>query len=218
MEFAGALVLSLLLGLRHGFDWDHIAALTDITGGNSGSKKERIMLSLWYAVGHETVICLLGFSIILFTWSVPVWADHLMGKAIGLTLIFMAILTVIGRRNGQKTNLSRGITVLQKLRNRRGEPFAFTQRNVFAVGIIHGVGAETPTQLLLFTTLAGMTARNHGLAAVAVFSAGLLITHILIAVAGIWIHDLTRKIRPYFPITVYAASLFSFILGFSYLL
>ena len=27
----GVLVTGLLLGIRHGFDWDHIAAITDIT-------------------------------------------------------------------------------------------------------------------------------------------------------------------------------------------
>lgn len=56
MEFIGLLILSILLGLRHGIDLDHVAALADITGGGSGSKKERMKLSLWYAGGHEAVL------------------------------------------------------------------------------------------------------------------------------------------------------------------
>ncbi|HEX7058041.1 MAG TPA: hypothetical protein VF260_12715 [Bacilli bacterium] len=217
MEFIGALTLSLLLGLRHGLDIDHVAALTDITGGCPGTKKERMKLSLWYAGGHEAVVCMLGFSIILFAWSIPVWADNAMGKVIGLTLIFMAILMLISRRNGKKANLSRGITIFRKLSGNRNGPFTFNRRNVFIIGLIHGIGAETPTQLLLFTTVAGMTAKNHGLVVVAVFSLGLLITHILLALVGVWMHDLSRKLRLAFPATVYAASLFSFVLGFSYL-
>lgn len=217
MALFSAWALSLLLGLRHGLDWDHVAALADITGSSEGSKAKRIKMSLWYAVGHEAVVCVLGFSIILFAWSVPVWADNLMGKAIGVTLIVMAILMLIGRNKTFKTNLSRGITVFQQLRRKRGESFSFTNRNVFVIGLIHGIGAETPTQLLLFTTLAGMTAHHHGLIAVAIFSVGLLITHMLIAIAGIWAHDLTAGIRFYFPVTVYTASLFSFVLGVNYL-
>jgi len=218
MVLVSALALSLLLGLRHGLDWDHVAALADITGSSDGPKAKRVKLSLWYAIGHEAIICVLGFSIILFAWNVPAWADHLMGKVIGITLIVMAILMLLGRKAGKRANLSRGITMFQQLRGKRGEAFSFTSRNVFVIGLIHGIGAETPTQLLLFTTLAGMTAHYHGLIAVAFFSVGLLITHMLIALAGVLVHDLTAKLRPIFPFTVYAASLFSFVLGFSYLI
>ncbi|MGM0880172.1 MAG: hypothetical protein ACQEXQ_03925 [Bacillota bacterium] len=66
--------------------------MADITGGGSGSNKERMKLSLWYAGGHEAVVFVLGCSILLFAWSVPIWADQWMGKAVGITLIFMAIL------------------------------------------------------------------------------------------------------------------------------
>lgn len=218
MEFIGLITLSILLGLRHGIDYDHVAALADITGGSSGSKRERLKLSLWYACGHEAVIFMLGCSILLFAWTVPVWADHLMGKAVGLTLIFMSILILIGRRKGEAGNWSRGITIFQKLRRSNSEPFTFTWRNVFTIGLIHGIGAETPTQLLLFTTVAGVAAINHGLFAVAAFCIGLLISHVLIAIVSIWFHDLSKKIRPLLPITLYAACLFSFVLGVSYLI
>ncbi|KRE49548.1 HoxN/HupN/NixA family nickel/cobalt transporter [Paenibacillus sp. Soil522] len=218
MEFIGLLALSILLGLRHGIDYDHIAALADITGGSIGSKKERLKLSLWYAGGHETVIFILGCSILLFAWTVPIWADHLMGKAVGLTLIFMSVLMLLGRRNGKAAYWSRGISMFQKLRRRNSEPFTFTRRNVFTIGIIHGIGAETPTQLLLFTTVAGAAAVNHGIFAVTAFSCGLLISHAIIAIISIWFHDLSKKIRPMLPITMYAACLFSFVLGVSYLI
>jgi high-affinity nickel permease len=218
VELIGLLALSILLGLRHGIDLDHVAALADITGGSSGSKKERMKLSLWYAGGHEAVVFVLGCSILLFAWSVPIWADQWMGKAVGITLIFMAILILIGRRNGNGAYWSRGIAIFQKLRRRNGEPFTFTRRNVFTVGVIHGIGAETPTQLLLFTTVAGVAATNHGMLAVASFSIGLLLSHAIIAIISIWFHDLAKKVRPLVPVTMYAACLFSFVLGVSYLL
>lgn len=138
MELIGLLALSILLGLRHGIDLDHVAALADITGGSSGSKKERMKLSLWYAGGHEAVVFVFGCSILLFAWTVPIWAEHWMGKA--------------------------------------------------------------------------------GMLAVATFSIGLLLSHALIAIVSLWFHDLAKKTRPLLPITMYAACLFSFVLGVSYLL
>lgn len=38
MSWIGIIGLSVALGLRHGLDWDHIAALTDITSGSPGTK------------------------------------------------------------------------------------------------------------------------------------------------------------------------------------
>ena len=41
-------------GLRHGFDWDHIAALTDIS---SVEKSKSVhSSSSFYALGHATVV------------------------------------------------------------------------------------------------------------------------------------------------------------------
>lgn len=35
------IVLGFVLGLRHGIDWDHIAAITDITSRQSETRKPR---------------------------------------------------------------------------------------------------------------------------------------------------------------------------------
>jgi high-affinity nickel permease len=217
MSWIGIIGLSLALGLRHGLDWDHIAALTDITSGSPGTKKQRIHLSFWYAIGHEVIVFILGVLIILFAWKVPLWVDHTMGKLIGLTLIIMALMLVIGRKN-QSSNLpmSRGVSWVRKI-GRRDEPFFFTKKNVFTIGLIHGIGVETPTQLLLFTTIAGLTASQFGIAIVLAFSIGLFITHILLALIGVVAADGFSKLAPFRQWMRISAVSFSLILGVSYL-
>ncbi|MEV5025324.1 hypothetical protein [Paenibacillus sp. LPE1-1-1.1] len=66
--------------------------------------------------------------------------------------------------------------------------------------------------------LEGAAAANHGLLAVAAFSIGLLLSHALIAIVSLWFHDFAKKVRPLLPVTMYAACIFSFVLGVSYLL
>ena len=45
---------ALVFGLRHGIDWDHIAAITDITGSQE-LPRQSLWLGTVYALGHGTV-------------------------------------------------------------------------------------------------------------------------------------------------------------------
>ena len=55
----GLVLTALALGLRHGIDWDHIAAIADLTSA-SDNRRRGIVLSLWYAVGHAAVVLVSG--------------------------------------------------------------------------------------------------------------------------------------------------------------
>jgi high-affinity nickel-transport protein len=63
----------------------------------------------------------------------------------------------------------------------------FTEYGVwtsFGVGMIHGVGAETPTQVLLFATAAGVAGGAAGVVLLTVFVAGLLLANTVVAIAA----------------------------------
>ena len=50
----GLLATSFALGLRHGFDWDHIAAIADLNS-TADERRRGFALSLYYALGHAVV-------------------------------------------------------------------------------------------------------------------------------------------------------------------
>lgn len=106
----------LLLGIRHGIDWDHIAAITDIastttatevaesappgasparprpTGPTFGQLELRAMgLSFLYAVGHAAVVFLLGLLALAFATILPEWIDPLMERVVGITLLILGV-------------------------------------------------------------------------------------------------------------------------------
>ena len=65
------------------------------------------------------------------------------------------------------------------------DPFTeYGIKTSFFVGMIHGVGAETPTQVLLFTTAAGVAGTIGGVVLLAAFVIGLLIGNTVLALVA----------------------------------
>jgi hypothetical protein len=96
----GLLGLGFSLGLRHGIDWDHIAAITDITGssvqieeaekGRPGKTVgEAMRLATCYALGHALMVVGLGLLAIWASAIVPEWFDPLMERIVGVTLLVL---------------------------------------------------------------------------------------------------------------------------------
>jgi high-affinity nickel-transport protein len=56
----------------------------------------------------------------------------------------------------------------------------------FIVGIVHGIGAETPTQVMLLSTTAGLSNLLASLLSLVLFVVGLLISTLFITVIASW--------------------------------
>ncbi|WP_436663664.1 hypothetical protein ACOALA_16615 [Alicyclobacillus acidoterrestris] len=193
----GLILLAGVLGFRHGIDWDHIAAITDLVGGES-DKRRGFILALWYAIGHEVVIVAFGALATLLGWTLPHWIDGVMERFVGITLLILAIFLIISliRNRSEWVVMSRWrllfigfYSVFSFMANRFSKRYRtsgairstqVSWRTALSIGMIHGIGAETPTQLLLFTTAAGLASPVAGFSAVLLFVMGLLCSHMLI--------------------------------------
>ena len=60
----------------------------------------------------------------------------------------------------------------------------YGRATAFGVGMIHGIGAETPTQVLLFLAAAGAGGRGAGVAVLLAFIVGLLASNSLITLGS----------------------------------
>ena len=81
----GMALLSTGLGLRHGIDWDHIAAISDVAGSQKNRRRSLGMGTL-YALGHAGVVVVLGLLAIWFGTMLPDWVDGYMEIVVGVTL------------------------------------------------------------------------------------------------------------------------------------
>jgi high-affinity nickel permease len=193
---------SLLLGFRHGIDWDHIAAITDLVGVETKAKKG-MLLATMYSLGHGLVILVLGFIAIGLGKNIPSWLDSTMEILVASTLILLSIwmvITLIRQWNGFELRSKWSIAldglrqlkyvIASKIFKKEIEQLSSTKKAVghagaFLVGIIHGFGAETPTQILLLSTAAGMGTIILGGSVVLSFVIGLILSTSLIALLAV---------------------------------
>src|SRR6266581_322978 len=82
----GLVATAFGFGFRHGIDWDHIAALTDITGSQDDTRSS-MLFATFYALGHALVVFALGFAAIVFAERLPSAVDATMERFVGVTLL-----------------------------------------------------------------------------------------------------------------------------------
>jgi len=238
---------ALLFGFRHGFDWDHIAALTDLTGSQSTPRRSMGLATL-YALGHAVMVLVLGAIAILLAERVPEPVDLVMERLVGVSLLALgvwmawtalktrgapplrsrwmllieAMRRVVARRRPadeqiviehshphdnhqpmhehshfdtdlvdvehgsaapevavQHGHLHRHVAVVPR------DPFMqYGSRSAFGIGLLHGVGAETPTQVLVFAAAAHASGRPTSVGLLVCFVVGLVASNTLVAAAS----------------------------------
>lgn len=243
-----ALILGMIaLGFRHGFDWDHIAAITDITstttashadvsvpataplvaaaghgehtsdhghshedatighriGGSRFAHEQRHALGLGtlYALGHASMVVLLGVLALLFAAILPEWLDPVLEKVVGVTLVLLGAWVLFSvvqaiRGGGELRLRSRWMLVFDMARygwealqarvhGHEHRPSAHAAQygpaTAFGVGVIHGIGAETGSQALLLAGVAGVADVSQGIVILIAFTVGLLLSNTLVA-------------------------------------
>ena len=233
-----ALVSCALLGLRHGFDYDHLAAITDITSVQR-TWREGMRLGLLYALGHALTVAILGGVVILLHLGLPRNLDAIGERLVGATLIVLALYVLVaffrcGANTGHRHVPVSRIALLvsgaryakwriQRMGDpnaQRPDPFAFRydRSSVFVVGIIHGLGAETPSQLLLFLLAANLGGTSRGFFGLLCFIAGLLVMNTLMtaSASGIFASSAHRPRLQTFVTSLTAV--YSFVIGTIFLL
>jgi high-affinity nickel permease len=230
------LISCAVLGFRHGFDYDHIAAISDITSVQQKTSAA-MRLGLLYALGHATMIALLGSIVILFQLSLPHRLDSWAERLVGATLIILAIyvmgslvwgdprvippsraaLLIRGYRNLRRRFSSTNAVMAAKI-SATDENLGYTGPIAFGIGVIHGLGAETPSQLALFLLAANLGGVAKGIGGMAMFLAGLLVMNTLMTASAC---GLFRGAAPHPQIMrlfIGLTAVYSFVVGCVFLL
>lgn len=231
-----ALLSAAVLGFRHGLDYDHIAAITDISSVQSRAR-DAMRYGLLYVAGHATTVALLGSAAVLFRIALPPASDRWAERLVGVTLLLLG-LYVLGtflrpsaHSHRPRTRISLLINGLLWIYWRLSLVFGGTRieapqvfkdgygtKSTFLVGVIHGLGAETPTQILLFLMAANLGGTAAGMLGLLMFILGLLAMNTLMcaSAAGVFSATLARP-SALRPLTL-ATSAYSIVVGTIFLL
>ncbi len=186
-----ALVSCAVLGLRHGFDYDHLAAISDITAVQR-SWKEGMRLGVTYAVGHAATVVALGAAVVMLHLPLPARLDAWAERLIGVTLVVLGFLVIgsLFRKHAHHGVESRIALLISSVRwlgwrvRRLFSPEAprperfrwnYSGKSVFGIGVLHGLGAETPSQLMLFLLAASLGGTARGFLGLGAFAVGLVL-------------------------------------------
>src|SRR5512138_1957933 len=96
VDALGLTALVFALGVKHGFDPDHLVA---IDGFVRSSAHTRPRLARWaglyFSLGHGVVVTLIGLAVALYArdWDAPAWLEPL-GAAVSI-----GVLTLLGAAN-----------------------------------------------------------------------------------------------------------------------
>jgi high-affinity nickel-transport protein len=215
-----ALLACGLIGLRHGFDYDHLAAISDIACAER-RWSEGMGLGLLYALGHASTVAALGAAVLFLHLPLPSGLDAVGERLVGATLIVLALYVAFSfLRQQEALRTADGKQPNQLARSRiallisaarygywrvrrladpaRPEPtpfaFVYTRSSVFAVGMVHGLGAETPSQLLIFLIAANLGGTSRGFLGLLCFLAGMLLMNTLMTAfaSGVFSSSLHR--------------------------
>lgn len=223
--FSLNLVLAiLLLGFRHGLDIDHVAAISDIVSSTKNSKRA-IINGFVYAVAHAVMVIFLGILAIVLGVSLPAWVDKVIGPLVGFTLIILGLWTilsvVINKRKFKLMSrwmmLFEGIAAVYNYLLNKHEhhhikyPRNFGIKTSYLLGTIHGIGAETPTQILLFVTSAGIGGAEGSLLLL-IFVLGLLMSNSIILFLSVLGFIRIKRFRIYSALGI-LAGIMSLIVG-----
>lgn len=273
------LIAGALYGFRHGFDLDHLAAITDISA-TSRDRKSALRLALLYVAGHAVVVLAFGVVAVALGMQIPSKIDSAMTRVVGITLIALGgfllyrvardgsrvrfrsgwMLVADGVRAASRRYFARPLaTEVVVIEHSHGhgheglhrhdhsvepvpqgqgsvavaththvhthiaalpaDPFAgYGNLAAIGVGMVHGIGAETPTQMLLFASAAGAGTAIAGIGIVVAFAAGLVVANFIVSlVATSSLAAPERWPRIYVAVAVLVA-LFSLVIGSAYAL
>jgi len=233
-----ALLSAAVLGFRHGLDYDHIAAITDISSVQSKAS-DAMRYGLLYVAGHAATVALLGSAAVLFRLSLPAASDRWAERLVGITLLVLGIY-VLGtfffrpsthshaRPRTRITLLLNGaLWVYWRLSRIFGgtrveAPQVFKNgygsSSTFLVGVIHGLGAETPTQILLFLMAASLGGTGAGLRGLLMFILGLVLMNTMMCATAAGLFSATLAKPNALRALTLATSAYSIVVGTIFLL
>ncbi len=185
--------LSMVLGMKHGMDADHLATIDGLTRFNATAGRPRLarLCGFLFSLGHGAVVCVTAVStgwlfhgVMMPQWldSVGIWVSTFFLVALGGLNLYVVLSTPPHEMVSLTGLKGRWLGRL----NRAGSPVA-----VALVGALFAVSFDTLSQATLLSAASvHFGGALYALVPALCFTSGMMLTD---AVNGIWISHLLRR-------------------------
>jgi high-affinity nickel permease len=193
---AVALVVALLLGLRHATDPDHLTAVSTLVlcEGKGGAGRRALVLGLWWGAGHALTLFALGLPVVLFGDALPDPLQHAAEVAIGLVIAGLALRLLLRWRRGYlhvHVHTHGGVPhahphVHEHAHDhathdhRHADALGRSPRTAFGIGLMHGIGGSAGVSVLV---IGAISSRVEAVAALVLFPAATALSMALLSAA-----------------------------------
>lgn len=197
---AMALLVAVLLGLRHATDPDHLTAVSTLvlSDRRQGTRKASL-LGLSWGLGHATTLFAFGLPVILFRKYLPEAVQAGAEIVIGIVIVALAVRLLVRWRRGafhahphehegqvhahphaHELRAAEDHAQHQAHGHRHAETLGRSPLAAFGIGLLHGVGGSAAVGVLLVGAVAG---RGEGVLALFLFAAATALSMALVSSA-----------------------------------
>jgi ABC-type nickel/cobalt efflux system permease component RcnA len=168
---AVALLVALLLGLRHATDPDHLTAVsTLVLAERRGGTRAAGVLGLAWGLGHAVTLIALGLPFVLWDDALPGTVQQLAEIAIGMLIVFLALRLLVRWRKGyfhvhphrhgelvhahpHMHEHAHEHARVPRHEHPHAEALGRTPPAAFGIGLVHGIGGSAGAGILLVGTI-----------------------------------------------------------------
>jgi high-affinity nickel permease len=232
------LLAGLIAGMRHGIDWDHIAAISDITS-TQNKISNGILMSFLYGLGHACVVAGIALGLLLMSFALPNDFDKIMEKVVGFTLVILGIYVLYSmyKKKGKDFKLIPRWALMvniilntyswfkAKITNTHRKHHqvlknGYGNRASYLIGMVHGIGAETPSQMMLFAmaiTTGVSASKKFGIMIIIAYSLGLVMTNTIMGGLGAYGYIKSGDHQRLYRYVAFFTGSFSIVIGVLFL-
>src|ERR687886_1203167 len=186
------LLVSLLLGLRHASDPDHLAAVTTLIASEEKRRiRKATSMGLLWGLGHGTTLVMIGLPLVLLGQYLPEVVRQIAETAIGVIIVLLAIRLLVRWRCGLYHVHIHNHKGLMPHRHVHSHAYSeshehahsIPQRTPFSaygIGLVHGIGGSGGLTLLLLSTISD---KYEAAGALLLFAAGTAVSMALLSSA-----------------------------------
>lgn len=149
---ATVLALGLVLGIKHAFETDHVAAVTTIVSEHKNPLRAALIGTFW-GLGHTTTLLIVGLFVLIAKISIPEKVSLFFEMLVGFALVCLGLLSIMRILVSHKHSHHHGDTNHAHVHAHQSPNHTHFHKKSFLMGTLHGLAGSGALMILVLSTI-----------------------------------------------------------------